>query len=563
MDEELSVRTEAIGDIPVLIGIIRELKIAEVIDSCVKVDGHWQGISVGTVVSLWLCYVLSTQDHRLVAVRDWVAERRETFNQLLGIQLRETDCSDDRLAIVLTLLGEVATQMGIEDKLMKDWISIYALPHETIRLDSTTVQVYHDRDEEADSVLQFGFSHEGRDGLRQFKVMMATLDPLGMPLTSTVLSGEQGDDQHYIPCYQRAIAVLGTADVLVVGDSKMSSLAARGQIVAGKSRYLCPLNENSLNEETRFGWADEAVAHPERWQEVYRQKADGEPGELLAVLVEYERAQQWTDAKGDLVAWTERIVLFRSVPFQAAVYRHVERRWQHLQTQLDKLAQSPRRGQRYYWSYEALWKTVQDFVKAADLEEVVEVDLGQQPLPNGRARWIVESYRLHPERWAIYCARLGWRAYATTSTPAQVDGPALLGLYRHQVLHERTFSRLKTRRLNIQPIFLRDEQRISGLVWLLDIALRILTLTEFRVRQALHETSERLVGLNPAAPSQATVRPTTDRLLAAFSTLHLSIIHLEGQVRRYVPPLTALQQRILALLALPDYLYAALATAPP
>lgn len=131
------------------------------------------------------------------------------------------------------------------------------------------------------------------------------------------------------------------------------------------------------------------------------------------------------------------------------------------------------------------------------------------------------------------------------------------------MLHERTFSRLKTRRLNIQPIFLRDEQRISGLVWLLDIALRILTLTEFRVRQALHETSERLVGLNPVAPSQATVRPTTDRLLAAFSTLHLSIIHLEGQVRRYVPPLTALQQRILALLALPDYLYAALATAPP
>ena len=56
MDGELSVRTEAIGDIPLLMGIIQELKIAEAIDSCIKVDGHWQGISVGTVVSLWLCY---------------------------------------------------------------------------------------------------------------------------------------------------------------------------------------------------------------------------------------------------------------------------------------------------------------------------------------------------------------------------------------------------------------------------------------------------------------------------------------------------------------------------
>jgi hypothetical protein len=193
---------------------------------------------------------------------------------------------------------------------------------------------------------------------------------------------------------------------------------------------------------------------------------------------------------------------------------------------------------------------------------VVEVELGQPPLPNGRARWIVERYRLHPERWSSCCARLGWRAYATTAIPAQVDAPALLGLYRHQVVHERTFSRLKTRRLNLQPIFLRDEQRISGMVWLLDIALRILTLTEFRVRQALHEMSECLVGLNPAAPSQATAQPTTDRLLAAFSTLYLSIIDVGGQVRRYVPPLTTLQQRILALLALPDDLYTGLATAP-
>ena len=56
MDGELSVRTEAISDIPLLIGIIRELKIAEAVDSVVKVNGHWEGISVGRVVSLWLCY---------------------------------------------------------------------------------------------------------------------------------------------------------------------------------------------------------------------------------------------------------------------------------------------------------------------------------------------------------------------------------------------------------------------------------------------------------------------------------------------------------------------------
>ena len=56
---------------------------------------------------MWLCYRLTMQDHRLVAVRDWVNARQEMFNRLLGIELRDTDCRDDRLAIVLNMLGQI------------------------------------------------------------------------------------------------------------------------------------------------------------------------------------------------------------------------------------------------------------------------------------------------------------------------------------------------------------------------------------------------------------------------------------------------------------------------
>jgi len=115
------------------------------------------------------------------------------------------------------------------------------------------------------------------------------------------------------------------------------------------------------------------------------------------------------------------------------------------------------------------------------LEEVVEVEIGQQPLPKGEARWIVEAYCVNETAWQRLCDRLGWRVYATTAPLAQVDLPTLVRLYRHQVLHERTFSRLKTRRLNLAPVYLRDDQRIVGLTWLLELALRVLTLTEFGV----------------------------------------------------------------------------------
>src|SRR5262249_9547973 len=152
---------------------------------------------------------------------------------------------------------------------------------------------------------------------------------------------------------------------------------------------------------------------------------------------------------------------------------------------------------------------------------------------------------------------------ATHATPTELEATACVGLYRHQVLHERTFSRLKTRRLNIQPVFLRNEQRMVGLTWLLVLALRILTLTEFRVRRALKQTKAELIGLNPAAPSQVTQHPTVDRLLATFHPLHLTVIDIQGQCLRYVTQLTPTQHQILALLNLPDDLYSHLALPPP
>src|SRR5713226_1543490 len=41
--------------------------------------------------------------------------------------------------------------------------------------------------------------------LRQIQAMMATLDPLGLPLALEVVSGEQADDPLYIPVLDRVL----------------------------------------------------------------------------------------------------------------------------------------------------------------------------------------------------------------------------------------------------------------------------------------------------------------------------------------------------------------------
>jgi len=71
------------------------------------------------VVSIWLSHILQERDHTMVSVRDWAMDRRQTLNELLGLALRDTDCTDDRLARILTLLGDPDTQAALDAALLQ------------------------------------------------------------------------------------------------------------------------------------------------------------------------------------------------------------------------------------------------------------------------------------------------------------------------------------------------------------------------------------------------------------------------------------------------------------
>src|SRR5882724_3912510 len=80
------------------------------------------------------------------------------------------------------------------------WQSRPCLRISIIRGEATTVSGTH---EVSDGGLwQCGPSKEDPSRL-QIKVMMGSLDPLGMPLATDVLSGERADDGLYIPLIKR------------------------------------------------------------------------------------------------------------------------------------------------------------------------------------------------------------------------------------------------------------------------------------------------------------------------------------------------------------------------
>jgi transposase len=115
--------------------------------------------------------------------------------------------------------------------------------------------------------------------------------------------------------------------------------------------------------------------------------------------------------------------------------------------------------------------------------------------------------------------------------------------------------RLKGRPLSLTPMYLERDDHATGLIRLLSIGLRVLTLLEFVVRRRLAAEQSALMGLYAGNPKRLTPHPTAERLLESFEGLTLTIIR-EGQCRRYhLTPLSVLQQRILALLDFPVDIY--------
>ena len=128
--------------------------------------------------------------------------------------------------------------------------------------------------------------------------------------------------------------------------------------------------------------------------------------------------------------------------------------------------------------------------------------------------------------------------------------------YRHEYRIERIFNRLKSR-LQIAPLFVKRDDQIQGLTYLLTLGVRVLTVLEFILRRSLQQDQATLPGLHLENRNQQTNKPTAERVLKAFDKISLTIIKdtAGNEIRRWLTPLSAVQQDILYRLGLDPDLY--------
>jgi transposase len=563
-----TIHIERVDDLPLLLAQLQRMQVPSLLDQHFPTHGNWAGaLTFGEVASVWLAAIVSTGDHRLNHLQDWAADRLELLSACLGKPVRPQDFHDDRLADMLDALQDPTAWAAWEQELNAFLVRVYDLPTTTVRVDTTTVSTYATWDETDGGLFQFGHSKDHRPDLAQIKVPIAALDPLGMPLVTTVVAGNTADDPLYVPAIAEVQRSLSGSGRLFVGDRKMAALETRGYLASTEDFYLCPLSAVQVSAEQLQLLLEPVWEGKQAVTLVHRPTADeADEPEEVARGFEFSVTQTATIA-GQEVSWTERrLVVCSTAQAQrqsAALEQHVRQAVQ----ELERLNQ--RKQGKKVLTARALRAKAEQIVARHGVATLIDVQVKTTMTTVSQRKYkdrpagvrVLRQVRVLAQvnAAAVEAAkqRCGWRVYVTNHP--ELTLPQAVLSYRGQYGIEHGYARLKGKPLGLSPMYLQTDNRVVGLVHLLSIGLRVLTLVEYVVRRSLAACGEKLRGVYAGQPGRGTSRPSAELLLAKFQGLDLRVVEAQGVRYRTVKPLTAVQKRILQLLEVPCHVYEGLA----
>src|SRR5215470_5607570 len=521
---DLVMITERVDDVALLIGQMVKMGLPEVLDR--HIPRHWtqRGLSWGWTAVIWLAYIVTEGDHRKVSVETYLQGMHHTLSRLTAQVIEPLDFSDDRLSHLLQHLSKPAYWHAIERDLNERSIEIYDLSQDVIRCDATTV------------------------------------------------SGERADDGLYIPLMERIRTGLKPTGLLFVGDCKMSALDTRAYLARHQDWYLSPLPLTGATAQAMDTWITTGVRKDEAG-ELERIGCTNDRG-YEGLAVEGYELERTCCAPDSGMKWRERVLVVRSSLHANQQAAGLEKRLRHAETALTALTPPRGRGKRQITDEATLVEAIARVLKEQRVDGLLSVAwekqveqktqyVGRGRGSKSREKQVIQQTRYHlthiarqEDHIADLCQRFGWKAFVTNAGQQRLSLQEAVLCYRNEYRVERIFNRLKSR-VHIAPLFVKRNEQIVGLTYLLTLGVRVLTVTEFVLRRSLETEQARLPGLHPENKQKRTDKPTAERILKAFSAISLTIIKTaagEDIVRR-LTPLSGLQEDILQRLGLGTALY--------
>ena len=363
----------------------------------------------------------------------------------------------------MTVLGSAQHKAieAIETYLGQHLIRVYELPTDKARSDTTSLSVYHQQQEEKtdpsetdiNPLLHKGHSKDRRPDLLQYRQMLATLDPVGMPLIGATLAGNGADDPLYFPTWKRLAQLIGHLDFLFLADCKASSWSNRAQIDREGGRYCFPLSMTGNRPKLLMDWVTNPVTTV---TEIIC--PDAEPSEEpVGQGFEVPLGSLWFDKETQTWhRWSERWLVVQSYALAHRQIKGLEKRLLKAEKALAKLAAKPEEDPLI------LQTKVVEILKRYRVTSYILYDLkqkinyvkvyegpgrpgGDRPFRRVRQTKLILTYQRCEEAIVEFKAVAGWRLYVTNATVEQLSLDEAVFSYREQWQPERGFHRFMHR----------------------------------------------------------------------------------------------------------------------
>jgi transposase len=565
---------ERIDDVPLLIGLAQKLRLPERLDHHLGNHGNHQGLSTGALAIGWIAFILSRGNHTKVHVQEWAQSLHHTLSHLLGQPLRPAEFSDDRLGILLRRVQQLDDWDALETDLWHGTCDVYELPLERVRLDSTTTYGYHTIVPEG--LMQLGHSKDYRPDLPQLKIMAAAAEPSGHLIASDCYPGQTADDPLYLPMTRRVRALLGRTGLLYVGDCKMAALATRAELVAEGDFYLMPLPMTGDTPNQFEGWLNQLVSGQAKTQELWDDK------EFLGHGWEFMRRLQ-AKVADQPITWKERVQLICAPALAQRQHAKLEERLRRAEQTVRALTPSVGPGKKQCREESALQTAVSAILERCDVAGLLTVSWQRQEYQKTkyigpgrgsvrratrtvvRVRYQITAVHREAAAIEIRRKRLGWRVQVTNSPKKRLSLLASVLSYRSGWCLERDFHLLKDNPLGIRPLYVKSDAQIGGLVRLMTLALRMLSVVEMQGRRGVASTGEKAKGYYSGQPGRQTDKPSGQRILETVTRQQLTLFGTKtGTGTEWqLAALPEIVRQILGFLGLCETLYTRLTQSLP
>jgi len=545
---------EHIGSIPLILNTLQKTGFIDLVNEAFPAHKNWEGLPIGETVAIWICYLLTRNDHRMCKVEGWIRSRGQIFRVFFKKPIFKKYFTDDRLARILDKFSVSEDWNAFEMRFNESFIRVYGIEMDRIRIDMTTAN--SGGIVTKDGIIQFGKTKDDPDR-PQIKIALATLDPLGIPLTVNVVPGNSADDPLYVPIIQRIFTYTAKKGLLFLGDCKMGAILTRGFVAMNEAYYVCPLSEVSHSSEATSKAKQSFSESNGSFTPVFREY---ENGEIKCIAEGFEETiSRSAEFDGKIISWSERLVYAKS-------FVHEKKELAKLDSGIERAREEilrmniRKQGKKVFQNLTEVQEKVDAILKKYDVQEVLSVSIEETSItkPTGKygnkpERTIVSTLfhvTPHVEESAYLKAKelFGWRVYATNKSAEDLSFENVVLSYRDQFIIEHEFHRLKGVCLSLTPIYIQKDNRIDGLVKFLTIALRVLGLLEIPLRNSIKKRGTSLDGLFEYNSKKSLDKPKAERVLEFFNEIHLSTVKVGKKIYYTITGLSDKHREILALM---------------